>query len=206
MKKIAILIADDHAVVRGGLAALLATERDFSVVGQAKNGEEAVREAKRLKPDVVLMDLVMPKLSGAAATEALTAELPATRIVILTSFGATEGIARALAAGAAGALMKTDDDTTLVRTIRRVAAGERVVSAEIQNLLKADPPVPSLTPRQRDILESLTRGLTNKDIASELGIRQDGVERHVNDILAKIGAANRTEAVAIALRKQLLKI
>ena len=206
MKKIAILIADDHAVVRGGLAALLATERDFSVVGQAKNGEEAVREAKRLKPDVVLMDLVMPKLSGAAATETLTAELPATRIVILTSFGATEGIARALAAGAAGALMKTDDDATLIKTIRRVAAGERVVSAEIQNLLKADPPVPSLTPRQRDILESLTRGLTNKDIASELGIRLDGVERHVNDILAKIGAANRTEAVAIALRKQLLKI
>ena len=206
MKKIAILIADDHAVVRGGLAALLATERDFSVVGQAKNGEEAVREAKRLKPDVVLMDLVMPKLSGAAATETLTAELPATRIVILTSFGATEGIARALAAGAAGALMKTDDDATLIKTIRRVAAGERVVSAEIQNLLKADPPVPSLTPRQRDILESLTRGRTNKDIASELGIRLDGVERHVNDILAKIGAANRTEAVAIALRKQLLKI
>ena len=206
MKKITILIADDHAVVRGGLAALLATERDFSVVGQARNGEEAVREARRLKPDIVLMDLVMPKQIGAAATEALTAELPGTRIVILTSFGATEGISRALAAGAAGALMKTDDDTTLVNTIRRVAAGERVVSAEIQNLIKADPPVPSLTPRQREVLESLTRGLTNRDIAAQLGIRQDGVDRHVNDILAKIGAANRTEAVDIANRKQLLKI
>ena len=206
MKKITILIADDHAVVRTGLAALLATESDFDVVGQARNGEEAVREAKRLKPDVVLMDLVMPKTSGAAATETLATELPETRVVILTSFGATEGIERALRAGATGALMKTDSDTTLVKTIRRVAAGERVVSGEIQKLIKSDPPLPALTPRQREVLESLTRGLTKKDIALELGIRQDGVERHVNDILTKIGAANRTEAVAIALRKQLLKI
>ena len=206
MKKISILIADDHAVVRTGLAALLATESDFSVVGQARNGEEAVREARRLKPDIVLMDLVMPKMSGAAATEQLTAELPETHVVILTSFGATEGIERALRAGATGALMKTDSDTTLVKTIRRVAAGERVVSGEIQKLIKSDPPLPELTPRQREILESLTRGLTNKDIASELGIRQDGVDRHVNGILTKIGAANRTEAVAIALRKQLLKV
>ena len=206
MKKISILIADDHAVVRTGLAALLATESNFSVVGQARNGEEAVREARRLKPDIVLMDLVMPKMSGAAATEQLTAELPETHVVILTSFGATEGIERALRAGATGALMKTDSDTTLVKTIRRVATGERVVSSEIQKLIKSDPPLPELTPRQREILESLTRGLTNKDIASELGIRQDGVDRHVNGILTKIGAANRTEAVAIALRKQLLKI
>ena len=206
MKKISILIADDHAVVRTGLAALLATESNFSVVGQARNGEEAVREARRLKPDIVLMDLVMPKMSGAAATEQLTAELPETHVVILTSFGATEGIERALRAGATGALMKTDSDTTLVKTIRRVATGERVVSSEIQKLIKSDPPLPELTPRQREILESLTRGLTNKDIASELGIRQDGVDRHVNGILTKIGAANRTEAVAIALRKQLLKV
>ena len=205
MKKITILIADDHAVVRTGLAALLATESDFDVVGQARNGEEAVREAKRLKPDVVLMDLVMPKTSGAAATETLATELPETRVVILTSFGATEGIERALRAGATGALMKTDSDTTLVKTIRRVAAGEHVVSGEIQKLIKSDPPLPALTPRQREVLESLTRGLTNKDIAKQFGISANCVKLHLANIFTRLGAANRAEAISIALRHRLIR-
>ena len=136
----------------------------------------------------------------------LSRELPDTRVIILTSFAASEGIAHALHAGAAGALMKTDDEQTLIQTIRRVAAGEQVISDEIKKLIQTDPPLPALTPRQRDILESLSRGLTNRDIASQLGIRQDGVDRHVATLLSKIGAANRTEAVAIAIQKQLLKI
>ena len=204
--KIKILVADDHAVVRSGLALLLATERDFEVVGQAKNGEEAVALARKTEPDVVVMDLAMPKMDGAEATRLIHEESPSTRVVILTSFGAADGVAHALEAGATGALMKTAEDETLVATIRRVAAGERVISPDIRRELAANPPVPELTPRQRDILASMTRGLTNKDIASELGIRRDGVDKHVNALLAKIGAANRTEAVAIALKKQLLKI
>ena len=204
--KIKILVADDHAVVRSGLALLLATERDFEVVGQAKNGEEAVALARKTEPDVVVMDLAMPKMDGAEATRLIHEESPSTRVVILTSFGAADGVAHALEAGATGALMKTAEDETLVATIRRVAAGERVISPDIRRELTANPPVPELTPRQRDILASMTRGLTNKDIASELGIRRDGVDKHVNALLAKIGAANRTEAVAIALKKQLLKI
>ena len=204
--KIKILVADDHAVVRSGLALLLATERDFEVVGQAKNGEEAVALARKAQPDVVVMDLAMPKMDGAEATKRILEERPPTRVVILTSFGAADGVAHALQAGATGALMKTAEDETLVATIRRVAAGERVISPDIRRELAANPPVPELTPRQRDILASMTRGLTNKDIASELGIRRDGVDKHVNALLAKIGAANRTEAVAIALKKQLLKI
>ena len=204
--KIKILVADDHAVVRSGLALLLATERDFEVVGQAKNGEEAFALARKAQPDVVVMDLAMPKMDGAEATKRILEERPSTRVVILTSFGAADGVAHALQAGATGALMKTAEDETLVATIRRVAAGERVISPDIRRELTANPPVPELTPRQRDILASMTRGLTNKDIASELGIRRDGVDKHVNALLAKIGAANRTEAVAIALKKQLLKI
>ena len=206
MSKISILIAEDHAVVRAGVAALLETEDDLSVVALARNGEEAIREAKRLRPRIVLSDLVMPKASGVAVAEALSRELPDTRVIILTSFAASEGIAHALHAGAAGALMKTDDEQTLIQTIRRVAAGEQVISDEIKKLIQTDPPLPALTPRQRDILESLSRGLTNRDIASQLGIRQDGVDRHVATLLSKIGAANRTEAVAIAIQKQLLKI
>lgn len=204
--KIKILVADDHAVVRSGLALLLSTERDFKVVGQARNGEEAVSLALATKPDVIVMDLAMPKVDGAEATKRILEEEPATRVIILTSFGQADGVAHALEAGATGALMKTAEDETLVATIRRVVAGERVISPDIRRQLAANPPVPELTPRQRDILASMTRGLTNKDIACELGIRRDGVDKHVNALLAKIGAANRTEAVAIALRKQLLKI
>lgn len=206
MKPLRILLADDHAVVRIGLASLLESERDMTVVGQAKNGEEAVLIARRERPDIVVMDLVMPKMDGAEATAALARERPSAKVIILTSYGAADGVAHALDAGAAGAIMKTADDAELVTAIRKVAAGQRVISPEIRQLLDEQPPVPELTPRQKEILASITRGLTNRDIALELGIRHDGVDRHVNAILSKIGAANRTEAVAIALRKQLLKL
>ena len=204
--KIRVLIADDHTIVRIGLATLLNAEKDIEVVGEAKNGDMAVKEVLRVNPDVIVMDLMMPIKDGAAATAEIREKLPTAKVIILTTFGASDGIAHALEAGAAGALMKTADDAVLVSTIREVAAGGSVISPDIRKLLAEDPPVPKLTPRQIDVLQSMTRGLTNRDIATQLGIRQDRVDEHVAAILTKIGAANRTEAVAIALRKHLLKI
>ena len=204
-QKIRVLIADDHTIVRIGLATLLGAEKDIEVVGEAQNGEAAVKEALRLEPDIIIMDLMMPKKDGAEATAELREKLPSAKIIILTTFGASDGIAHALEAGAAGALVKTADDDALVATIRAVAGGETVISAEIKRLLAENPRIPKLTPRQIEVLQSMTRGLTNRDIAKQLGIRQDRVDEHVAAILTKIGAANRTEAVAIAMRKLLLK-
>ena len=204
--KIKILIADDHAIVRIGLSALLKTESDLSVVGVAKDGEEAVVEALRLKPDVIVMDLMMPKKSGVEATAEIHARLPEAKIVILTTFAASDGIKHALDAGATGAVMKTAEDAELVSIIRTIAAGGTVISDEIQQLLTEDPPAEDLTPRQMEILESVTRGFTNADIAKQFGIREQSVKEHISTILAKIGAANRSEAVAITMRKHLLKI
>jgi NarL family two-component system response regulator LiaR len=203
---IRVLIADDHTIVRIGLRTLLGAEKDIEVVGEAKNGEMAVKEALRLRPDVVIMDLMMPKMDGAEATAVLHERLPETKVIILTTFGSSDGIAHAIESGAVGALMKTADDSALISTIRSVAGGKTVISPDIKRLLAEDPPIPVLTTRQAEVLQSMMRGLTNRDIAKQLGIRQDGVNEHVAAILAKIGAANRTEAVAIALRKHLLKL
>ena len=205
-RKIRVFIADDHAVVRIGLSALLSTEPDISVIGVAKDGIEAVEETLRLKPDVIVMDLMMPKKTGVEATTDILAALPETKIIVLTTFAASDAIARALELGAAGAVMKTAEDGELVSIIRTVASGGRVVSDEIQKLLADDPPAEKLTARQMDILESVTRGLTNADIAKMLGLREQSVKEHISAIFAKIGAANRSEAVAITLRKQLLKL
>ena len=205
MKPIKVLLADDHAIVRMGLASLLGTKKDIEVVGEAEDGEAAVRKTLKLAPDVVIMDLMMPKMDGVAATAEIHRRLPGVKIMILTSYGASDGIAHALSAGATGALMKSTEFSEFVTAIRRVAAGERVIAPEIARQLAEDPPVPELTPRQAEILQSITRGLTNADIARQLGIREDSVKEHVNAIFAKLGAANRSEAVAITLRKHLLK-
>ena len=205
-QKIRILIADDHLIVRTGLTALLGTEKDLEVVGQAKNGIEAVSETARLKPDIVIMDLQMPKKDGVTATAEIAANTPSARVILLTTFGTSDGIAHALSAGAKGAILKNTDNAELARAIRKVAEGGEFISAEIRQQLAVDPPIPGLTPRQREILASMVRGLTDRDISRLLGIRQDGVNDHVRAILKKIGAANRTEAVAIALRKHLLKL
>ena len=204
--KIKILIADDHKMVRAGLAALLETESDMTVVGQAENGEEAVSKTLQLNPDVVVMDLMMPVKDGVEATVEIHQKSPQVKIVILTTYGTSDGIAHALAAGATGAITKNADNADLAKTIRRVFNGERSIAEEIQQQLETDPPIPDLTPRQKDILDSMIRGLSNPDIAKQLGIRRDGVKQHINAILQKIGASNRTEAVAIALRKHLLKM
>lgn len=203
---IRVLIADDHTIVRIGLRTLLGAEKDIEVVGEAKNGEMVVKEALRLLPDVIIMDLMMPKMDGAEATAVLHEKLPETKVIILTTFGSSDGIAHAIESGASGALMKTADDAALISTIRSVTSGKTVISPDIKRLLAEDPPIPVLTTRQTEVLQSMMRGLTNRDIAKQLGIRQDGVNEHVAAILTKIGAANRTEAVAIALRKHLLKL
>jgi DNA-binding NarL/FixJ family response regulator len=206
MKNIRVLIADDHAIVRHGLCALLGTERGIEVVGEAKDGNEAVARTKQLAPDVVIMDIVMPRKDGVEATVEIRAAVPSAKIVVLTSFGTSDKISRAIEAGATGALMKTAEDRELLSAIRTVANGGRVISPAVRKLISSDPPAPELTPRQLEILQAMARGLTNKDIAKMFGIRTDGVNEHVLAILAKLGAANRTEAVATAIRKQLIRI
>ena len=201
-----ILIADDHAIVRMGLASLLGTQDGFEIVGDAEDGELAVKKTLKLKPDIVIMDLMMPKKDGATATAEIHAALPETKILILTTFGTSDGIANALNSGAPGALMKNSPNSQLVKALRTVAAGGRAISDEVERLLEEDPPAKALTPRQMEILEGMTRGLTIQDIARELGIREDRVKGHVNTIFAKLGVANRTEAVAVALRKHLLDL
>lgn len=204
--EIKVLIADDHAVVRMGLSALLSAEDDIDVVGEVKNGEEAVRDALRLMPDVVVMDLVMPKKDGVAATAELREKLPSARVLILTSYSTSDGIAHAIEAGAVGALMKSAENESLINAIRAVHAGKRVITAVVKRLMAEDPPVPKLSPRQLEILASITRGLSNDDIAKQLGIGKASIKTHVLALFQKLGAANRAEAVAITLRKQLLKI
>ena len=206
MNKIKIVVADDHKIVRKGLMALFKTTKDLEVVGEASDGEEAVALALSAKPDVIIMDLMMPLKDGVSATAEIHAKQPETRIIILTTFGTSDGIAHALDSGASGAVLKSADDDLLIEAIREVAVGHRYVSAEIQRLLAEDPPVPELTERQTEILQAVTRGLTNADIATLLGIRQDSVKKLITAICSKIGAANRTEAAVIALRKHLLKI
>ena len=206
MKMTTILIADDHKIVRMGLKSLFAAEKDLAVVGEADDGAEAVRQAFELGPDVIVMDLVMPKKDGVAATAEIHARLPETGIVVLTSYSTSDTIAAALAAGAAGAVMKSADDGTLLTAIRAVAAGQTFISPEVKGLLACDPPVPALTPRQQEVLASLVKGFNNAEIADQLGISRTVVKEHVEGLLVKLGAANRTEAAAIALRKQLVKI
>ena len=205
-QKITILIADDHTIVRAGLAALLGTEKDFEIVGQAKNGIEAVNETLRLQPDVVIMDLMMPKMDGVAATAEIAERAPEAKVILLTTFGTSDGIAHALDSGAKGAILKSADNAQLAGAIRKVFSGGTFVAPEIRQQMAVNPPVSTMTPRQREILASMMNGLTDGDIARQLGIRTYSVSDHVSAILQKLGAANRTEAVAIALRKHLLKI
>ena len=206
MSKIKVLIADDHAIVRMGLAALIGAESDIEVVGEAKNGIEAVRESLRLAPDVVVMDIMMPKKDGVTATQEIHEKLPTAKVLILTSVSASDGITRAIAAGASGAILKNAENQSVIDAIREIVAGRQVIAKEVRRLIRKDPPAPELSPRQQEILTSLTRGLTNDDIAKQLGISVPNVKTHLVALFAKLGVANRSEAVAIALRKHLLKI
>lgn len=206
MNKIKVLVADDHKIVRIGLKALISQQKDLVCVGEADDGNDAVRKALKLKPDVITMDLMMPGKDGETATAELRERLPSAKVVILTSFSTSDGIQAALDAGASGALMKTTADTTLLTAIRAVAEGKTFISPEVRKLMTNDPPIPRLSDRQKDVLQSLTQGLTNKEIAQRFGLCKGRVEELVNTIFLKLGASNRAEAVAVALRKQLLKI
>jgi len=203
---IKVLIADDHAVVRAGMKAILSFENDIVIIGDAANGKDAVRKAKELMPDVVIMDLMMPKLGGAEATAAITADNPACKVLVLTSYGEAADIGLALRNGASGALLKTASDDQLIAAIRKIAAGGNVIAPDIVKAIGAEQPVTNLTARQLEILESVTRGLTNEDIAKQFNITSSGVKQHLSTIFIKLGAASRSEAVAIALRRHLLKI
>ena len=205
-EKIKVLIADDHEIMRMGLVSLFETDPSLEVIGEAADGNEAVRKTLKLHPDVVVMDLMMPQKDGSEATREIKDSLPETKILLLTTFGTSDGIAHALEAGAEGALLKSAANTDILKAIKRIIAGNKAVSDEVRELLDKAPPVPELTERQRLILSSITEGLTNLAIADRLGISEDGVKRHVNAIMAKLGADSRAEAVAIALKKHLLKI
>ena len=206
MNPIRILIADDHALLRHGLMMVFALHSDLSVVGEAKNGIEALKLAKTMSPDVVIMDLSMPGMDGVEATRQIHEAVPSAKILILTTFGTSADVARALREGASGALVKDADDDELVKAIRSVAAGKQVFSREIKAMLKNEPEPPELTERQRELLASIVKGLASEAIAADLGISAYSVNQQLDAIRKKLGAANRTEAVAIALRKHLLKI
>ena len=206
MNPIRILIADDHALLRHGLVMVFALHKDLSVVGEAKNGIEALRLAKATSPDVVIMDLSMPRMDGVEATRQIHEAVPSAKILILTTFSTSADVARAIREGASGALVKDSDDDELIRAIRNVAAGKQVFSREIKAMLKNEPEPPELTKRQCELLSSIVKGLASDAIAADLGISAYSVNQQLDAIRKKLGAANRTEAVAIALRKHLLKI
>ena len=206
MKKTSVMIVDDHAVVRMGLTAIINLEKEFSVCGEAENGEEAVGMASSLTPDVIIMDLVMPGMDGVATTKAILEVSPSSHVLILTTFGTAADISCTLAAGATGAVTKNLSAGDLMKAIKDTRDGIRHVSSEIERSLKENHEEIRLTPRQREVLDSITRGLSNDNIAKILGISKSRVKQHLNELYKKIGAANRAEAVSIALRKHLLKM
>ena len=208
---ITILIVDDHAVVREGLRAFLELQDGLEVVGEAADGREAIREAERLRPDVILMDLVMPTLDGVGAMRVLRDQAPDSRVVVLTSFLEDQRLLPAIQAGAAGYLLKNAEPSELARAIRAAHEGEAVIDPTVAaRLVSAMSEVParesgryeSLTRREREVLELIARGRSNKRIALELGIAEKTVKTHVGHVLAKLGVADRTQAALLAVRRR----
>jgi len=197
-----VLLVDDHALVRNGLRAVLDTTDDCEVVGEAATGEDAVELAAVLLPDVVVMDLSMPGAGGVAATRALRARVPAARVLVLTTFADDERVRAALVAGATGYLLKDADPDDVVRGVRATARDEAPIDPRVAHgLLPADPapaaahdPSPAMPPRERDVLVRLARGLSNRQIATELGITERTVKVHVGSVFRRIGVADRTSA------------
>ena len=201
---IRIFIADDHALMRVGLRSMLGLEPDLEIVGEAADGEDAIRQVRALRPDVVIMDLMMPKTNGIEATRAILQDLPDTKIVILTSFGTSDELRRAVAHGAVGVQPKEDPTENLITSIRTVMRGETAFPPEVKRMLDAEPPPNPLTDKQAELLRLVIKGQTDKQIADAFGISDSGVKKHLKLIFAKLGATNRTEAAAIALRNSLL--
>ena len=192
-----IIIADDHLVVRMGMTSVISFEKDMSIVGEAETGLDAVRKARQLKPDVIIMDLMMPEMNGASATAAILRELPQTKIIILTSFTGAPEVRQAVDAGAVAVLDKDSSQDVIISAIRDVVAGK---SPSIQ-LQEPDPKPPEakITPRQAEVLKLVAKGFTNKEIAGLLNISPESVKEHIANILIRLDASSRSEAVAIAM-------
>ena len=204
---IRVLVADDHPVVRSGLVGMLDIEDDLVVVGEAADGEEALLRVADLAPDVVLMDLRMPRLDGAGATARIVAEHPATRVLILTTFDTDGDIVRAVEAGATGYLLKDTPRAQLVDAVRAAARGETVlappVAARLVSRLRA-PAAEALTPREVQVLAAVARGLSNPDIGRELFIGEATVKTHLLRAFVKLGVDDRTRAVTVAMERGIL--
>ena len=204
---IRVLIADDHGVVRDGLAGVIAAQPDLEVVGAAENGAEAVESCRRTQPDVVLMDLEMPELDGIEATRLIRAEHSETAVLVLTSFSDARRITAALASGAAGYLLKDSSAEDVVRGIRAAAAGGAPLHPQAARLLleakDAPDPLAGISPREREVLALLLDGLPNKLIAQRLGISEKTVKTHLTNIFRRIGVTDRVQAVLWAERQGL---
>ena len=211
---IRILITDDHVVVRRGTQALLATEPEIEVVGEAKNGEEAVAKALQLQPDVILMDLEMPVMDGIEAIRRITASRPDARILVLTSFATDDKVFPAIKAGALGYLLKDSSPDDLVRAIRQVYRGEsslhptiaRKLLQEMSRPMQKPPTADPLTEREVEVLRLVAQGRSNQEIADELVISEATVRTHVSNILSKLHLASRTQAALYALKEGLASL
>lgn len=211
---IRIMVVDDHMVVRKGIIAMLETEEDLQVVGEASNGRDAVELAVEIQPDVVLMDLVMPELDGIEATRQIKQRAPGVQVLVLTSFSSNDKVLPSLNAGAIGYLLKDSNTTDLVRAIHQVARGEgslhplvtRQILKQITNVGETTAPVEELTEREEEVLKFIARGLSNHEIAQQLVVSNATVNTHVSKILAKLNLASRTQAALYALRKGLVSL
>ena len=201
-KRIRVLLADDHAVLRKGLSALLAENEGIEIAGEAENGEEAVALAGRCRPDAIVMDLVMPRMDGLEATLKIIRNDPDAKILLLTTFGEAEAIRTALKSGAKGAVTKDLDPDELVAAIRTVASGGTFVAQSLKGLLDDDA-IDSLTPRQREILVDISQGFTNNDISVKYGIALPTVKDHIRLLFEKLGVSNRAEAASLAVRRRM---
>lgn len=204
--KIRIVIADDHFLVRMGLVALVNMEVDMAVIGEAGTGTEAIEIFEKLKPDLALMDLRMPEKDGIQATAEIRNKFPAARILMLTTYDGDDDIHRALKAGAQGYVLKNSTRESLIPALRTVAAGGKWIPKDIANRLASRKTFDELTPREVEVLHKLARGLANKEIADALAISEHTVKGHLKNILAKLRAADRTEAVTTAILRGIIHL
>ncbi|MDB5174157.1 MAG: response regulator receiver [Phycisphaerales bacterium] len=203
---IRVLCADDHPLVRKGIASIIGNETDMRLVAEAGNGREAVEQFRIHKPDVTLMDLRMPEVDGISAARTIRAEAPDARIIALTSFDGDQEIYRALEAGVRGYILKEMVHTEVVRAIRLVHSGKRLMPAEVAERLGQYFPQVALTPREVEVIGLVAQGLANKEIAAKLGTAGGTIKMHVQNILEKLGASDRTHAVTIALQRGIIKL